>query len=82
VEAGAGHSVREAAEYRHKRMREELGIGGEDAKSVRELFGQKYRGSRYGFGYPACPNLEDPAKLWTILQPERIGVTCRGVPAL
>jgi 5-methyltetrahydrofolate--homocysteine methyltransferase len=42
---------------------------------VRELFGQKYRGSRYSFGYPACPNLEDRAKLWTILEPDRIGAT-------
>jgi 5-methyltetrahydrofolate--homocysteine methyltransferase len=63
------------AEYWHKRMREELGIGGEDAATVRELFGQKYRGSRYSFGYPACPNLEDQAKLWTILEPGRIGVS-------
>ncbi|MBW3622853.1 MAG: hypothetical protein KY468_05520 [Armatimonadetes bacterium] len=50
-------------------------MAGEDASTVRELFGQEYQGSRYSFGYPACPNLEDPAKLWTILQPERIGVT-------
>ena len=63
------------AEYWHKRMREELGVAGEDAGSVKELFGQKYRGSRYSFGYPACPNLEDQAKLFELLQPERIGVS-------
>jgi 5-methyltetrahydrofolate--homocysteine methyltransferase len=63
------------AEYWHRRMREELGIAGEDAQSVRELFGQKYQGSRYSFGYPACPNLEDQDQLFELLKPERIGVT-------
>src|SRR4029077_11230609 len=55
------------AEYHHKVMREELGMGGEDAKEIRDLFHQKYRGSRYSFGYPACPNLEDQTKLFTLL---------------
>jgi len=36
---------------------------------------QKYRGSRYSFGYPACPDLTENRKLFTILRPERIGVT-------
>jgi 5-methyltetrahydrofolate--homocysteine methyltransferase len=63
------------AEYWHKRMREELGIADEDAPAIRELFQQKYRGSRYSFGYPACPNLEDQTKLFELLQPERINVT-------
>ncbi len=54
----------------HKLMREELGIGGEDAPEVRDLFHQKYRGSRYSFGYPACPNLEDQTKLFPLLKPE------------
>ncbi|MHB1958908.1 MAG: methionine synthase [Acidobacteriaceae bacterium] len=63
------------AEYMHKLMREELGIGGEDSKEVRDLFHQKYRGSRYSFGYPACPNLEDQAKIFALLHPEEnIGV--------
>jgi 5-methyltetrahydrofolate--homocysteine methyltransferase len=63
------------AEYMHKLMREELGIGGEDASEVRDLFHQKYRGSRYSFGYPACPNLEDQTKLFALLHPEEnIGV--------
>ena len=63
------------AEYMHKLMREELGIGGEDSKEVRDLFHQKYRGSRYSFGYPACPNLEDQAKIFALLHPEdNIGV--------
>jgi len=63
------------AELHHKRMREELGIAGEDAPEIRDLFHQKYRGSRYSFGYPACPNLEDQTKLFALLKPEeRVGV--------
>jgi len=58
------------AEYMHAVMRAELGIGGEDAADVRDLFHQKYRGSRYSFGYPACPNLEDQAKIFSLLKPE------------
>ena len=63
------------AELHHKKMREELGIAGEDAAQIRDLFHQKYRGSRYSFGYPACPNLEDQTKLFVLLKPEEnVGV--------
>lgn len=63
------------AEYHHKKMREELGIGGEDSPHIRDLFHQKYQGSRYSFGYPACPNLEDQTKLFKLLDPEtNVGV--------
>jgi 5-methyltetrahydrofolate--homocysteine methyltransferase len=63
------------AEFHHKKMREELGIAGEDAAEIRDLFHQKYRGSRYSFGYPACPNLEDQTKLFALLKPEEnVGV--------
>ncbi|HVP64302.1 MAG TPA: vitamin B12 dependent-methionine synthase activation domain-containing protein, partial [candidate division Zixibacteria bacterium] len=63
------------AEYMHKRMRAELGIGNDDAQRITDLFHQKYRGSRYSFGYPACPNLEDQTKLFALLKPEEtIGV--------
>ena len=62
------------AELWHKRIREELGIAGEDAADVRKLFQQRYQGSRFSFGYPACPNLEDQAKLFELLEPARIGV--------
>jgi 5-methyltetrahydrofolate--homocysteine methyltransferase len=63
------------AEFMHKEMRRELGIAGEDADRVSDLFHQKYRGSRYSFGYPACPNLEDQTKLFALLKPEEtIGV--------
>ncbi|HAF13806.1 MAG TPA: methionine synthase [Blastocatellia bacterium] len=62
------------AELWHKRIRAELGIAGEDAEDVRKLFRQQYQGSRFSFGYPACPNLEDQAKLFELLDPRRIGV--------
>jgi 5-methyltetrahydrofolate--homocysteine methyltransferase len=63
------------AEFHHKLMREELGIGGDDSPHIRDLFHQKYRGSRYSFGYPACPNLEDQTKLFALLHPEEnVGV--------
>jgi 5-methyltetrahydrofolate--homocysteine methyltransferase len=63
------------AEYHHRLMRQELGIAMEDAPEIRDLFHQKYRGSRYSFGYPACPHLEDQTKLFKLLEPEKnIGV--------
>jgi 5-methyltetrahydrofolate--homocysteine methyltransferase len=63
------------AELLHKNMREELGIAGDDAPRVSDLFHQKYRGSRYSFGYPACPSLEDQTKIFAVLKPEEnIGV--------
>jgi 5-methyltetrahydrofolate--homocysteine methyltransferase len=62
------------AELWHKRIREELGISGRDAPEIRRLFSQGYQGSRYSFGYPACPDLEDQVKLFDLLDGERIGV--------
>ncbi len=62
------------AEYAHRRVREELGIAGNDAKTMRELFAQGYQGSRYSFGYPACPDLEEQVGIATLLDPSRIGV--------
>ena len=62
------------AELWHKRIREELGIAGRDARELGKLFHQGYQGSRFSFGYPACPNLEDQTKLFELLDPERIGV--------
>lgn len=62
------------AELWHKKIREELGIAGKDAKEIKRLFSQGYQGSRFSFGYPACPNLEDHTKLFELLHPEQIGV--------
>lgn len=67
-------SAEALAEMWHKRIREELGIDGADAKDLTKLFHQGYQGSRYSFGYPACPNLEDQTKIFELLQPERIDV--------
>lgn len=67
-------SAEALAEYWHKKIRTELGIGGGDATETKKLFHQHYQGSRYSFGYPACPSLEDQVKLFTLLRPERIGV--------
>lgn len=61
------------AELWHKRMRQELGIDTDDAPNTRDLFTQKYRGSRYSFGYPACPDMSDQDKLFRLLDPSRIG---------
>ncbi len=63
------------AELQHRLMRQELGIAGEDAPRISDLFHQKYRGSRFSFGYPACPHMEDQTKLFKLLKPEEaIGV--------
>ncbi len=67
-------SAEALAELWHKRMRIELGIAGDDAAELSKLFHQAYQGSRYSFGYPACPDLEDQAKLFELLDPSRIGV--------
>ncbi len=70
VEAAEG-----LAELAHKQARTFLSIDGDDALRVTDLFHQKYRGSRYSFGYPACPNLEDQSKIFRLLKPEEnIGV--------
>jgi 5-methyltetrahydrofolate--homocysteine methyltransferase len=67
-------SAEALAEMWHKRIREELGIAGGDAPEMAKLFHQGYQGSRFSFGYPACPNLEDQVKLFELLHPERIDV--------
>jgi 5-methyltetrahydrofolate--homocysteine methyltransferase len=67
-------SAEALAEFWHKRIREELGIAGADSLDLSRLFHQQYQGSRYSFGYPACPRLEDQEKLFTLLDPARIDV--------
>ena len=68
-------SAEAMAEFWHKRIRKELGIDGSDAKQLTRLFHQDYQGSRYSFGYPACPSLEDQEKLFALLDPGRIDVS-------
>ncbi|WP_336250724.1 vitamin B12 dependent-methionine synthase activation domain-containing protein, partial [Stomatohabitans albus] len=63
------------AEMAHARARTELGIDGDDASTLKEIFRQGYRGSRYSFGYAACPDLEMRAVSMDLLEAERIGVS-------
>jgi 5-methyltetrahydrofolate--homocysteine methyltransferase len=67
-------SAEALAEYWHKHIRQELGIADSDAKDLNKLFRQGYQGSRFSFGYPACPALEDQTKLFELLDPSRIDV--------
>ncbi|HUV57352.1 MAG TPA: methionine synthase [Acidimicrobiales bacterium] len=73
---GLGVEMAEAlAELWHKRIREELGYVEEDGPTLTGLFRQQYRGGRYSWGYPACPDLTDNAKVAELLEADRIGVT-------
>ena len=62
------------AEHWHARVRDEMGFSQEDSPQLPEILDQGYRGSRYSFGYPACPDLEQQKQLCELLEPERIGV--------
>jgi 5-methyltetrahydrofolate--homocysteine methyltransferase len=62
------------AEYVHKRIRADLGFADEDDREIEKMLKQGYRGSRYSFGYPACPNLADQGQLLKLLGAERIGI--------
>ena len=73
---GLGVEMAEAlAEFWHRRIREELGFANEDGPSLTGLFRQQYRGGRYSWGYPACPDLTDNAKVASLLGADRIGVS-------
>jgi 5-methyltetrahydrofolate--homocysteine methyltransferase len=73
---GLGVESAEAlAEYFHQQLRHEWGIGGGDSPVIQKLFKGHYRGCRYSFGYPACPNLEDQGPLFKLIDPTRVGVT-------
>jgi 5-methyltetrahydrofolate--homocysteine methyltransferase len=63
------------AELWHRRIREEWGFAAEDGPSLAGLFRQQYRGSRYSWGYPACPDLDDQVKVAELLEIDRIGVS-------
>ena len=62
------------AEYWHQQIRRELNIADQDSSEINKLVSGNYRGARYSFGYPACPNLSDQQKLFQLLKPEQIGV--------
>jgi 5-methyltetrahydrofolate--homocysteine methyltransferase len=62
------------AEWLHRRIREDWGFPDPPSMTMQERFTSRYRGKRYSFGYPACPNLDDQQGIWKLLQPEEIGV--------
>ena len=62
------------AEWLHRRIREDWGFPDPPEMTMAQRFTSRYRGKRYSFGYPACPDLEDQTGIWTLLKPEDIGV--------
>ncbi len=74
LQALAIETAEACAEWLHRRIREDWGFSDSPTMTMQERFTSRYRGKRYSFGYPACPNLEDQAKLWRLLRPEDIDV--------
>jgi 5-methyltetrahydrofolate--homocysteine methyltransferase len=74
LQALAIESAEACAEWLHRRIREDWGFPDPAEMTMAERFTSRYRGKRYSFGYPACPDLEDQASLWKLLEPGEIGV--------
>ncbi len=74
LQALAIETAEACAEWLHRRIREDWGFPDPPAMTMADRFTSRYRGKRYSFGYPACPNLEDQAGIWMLLRPEEIGV--------
>ncbi|MBI5084391.1 MAG: methionine synthase [Acidobacteria bacterium] len=74
LQALAIESAEGAAEWLHRRIREDWGFPDPPSLTMQERFTSRYRGKRYSFGYPACPNLDDQQGIWKLLRPEEIGV--------
>jgi 5-methyltetrahydrofolate--homocysteine methyltransferase len=74
LQALAIESAEACAEWLHRRIREDWGFPDPPEMTMAQRFTSRYRGKRYSFGYPACPDLEDQAGIWKILRPEEIGV--------
>jgi 5-methyltetrahydrofolate--homocysteine methyltransferase len=74
LQALAIETAEGCAEWLHRRIREDWGFPDSPTMTMKERFTSRYRGKRYSFGYGSCPNLEDQAGLWKLLQPEEIGV--------
>jgi 5-methyltetrahydrofolate--homocysteine methyltransferase len=62
------------AEWCHARIRKELGFAAQEPDNIRDVLQQRYQGSRYSFGYPACPNIQDQYRQVEMLQCDRIGM--------
>ncbi len=74
LQALAIETAEGCAEWLHRRIREDWGFADPADMTMQQRFTSKYRGKRYSFGYPACPNLDDQAGLWKLIRPEDIGV--------
>jgi 5-methyltetrahydrofolate--homocysteine methyltransferase len=74
LQALALETAEACAEWLHRRIREDWGFPDPPSLTMAERFTSRYRGKRYSFGYPACPNLEDQAGIWMLLHPEDVGV--------
>ena len=74
LQALAIETAEGCAEWLHRRIREDWGFPDAPAMTMQERFTSRYRGKRYSFGYPACPNLDDQQGIWKLLRPEDIGV--------
>jgi 5-methyltetrahydrofolate--homocysteine methyltransferase len=74
LQALALETAEACAEWLHQRIREDWGFPDPPEMTMQQRFTAKYRGKRYSFGYPACPDLEDQAGIWKLLRPEEIGV--------
>ena len=74
LQALAIETAEGCAEWLHRRIREDWGFPDPPTMTMQERFTSRYRGKRYSFGYPACPNLDDQQGMWKLLRPEDIGV--------
>ncbi|HXI39281.1 MAG TPA: methionine synthase [Bryobacteraceae bacterium] len=74
LQALAIETAEGCAEWLHRRIREDWGFPDAPTMTMQERFTSRYRGKRYSFGYPACPNLDDQQGIWKLLQPDEIGV--------
>ena len=74
LQALALETAEATAEWLHRRIREDWGFADPESTTMLDRFQGRYRGKRYSFGYPACPNLDDQTGIWKLLQPESIGV--------
>jgi 5-methyltetrahydrofolate--homocysteine methyltransferase len=75
IQALAIETAEGATEWLHRRIREDWGFPDAPTLTMHDRFTSKYRGKRYSFGYPACPNLDDQQGLFALLGPEDIGVS-------
>lgn len=74
LQALAIETAEGCAEWLHRRIREDWGFPDPPTMTMQERFTSRYRGKRYSFGYPACPNLDDQQGIWKLLNPDEIGV--------